>query len=122
MADILLIDDDDDFRTMLRITLQRLGHQVVEAGDGNKGIEFHKQQHFDVVLVDLIMPEKEGMETITEMRVNRPDTKIIAISGGGRISAKDILPMAKAVGANQVLAKPFSNEEMLAVFNKLGIH
>ncbi|HVY23820.1 MAG TPA: response regulator [Steroidobacteraceae bacterium] len=121
MPRILLIDDDDDFRTMMSITLQRLGYEVEEANDGNKGIALHQQREFDVVMVDLIMPEKEGMETITEMRVNRPETKIIAMSGGGRISAKDILPMARAVGANQVLAKPFSNEEMLAAFKRLGV-
>lgn len=121
MAHILLIDDDDNFRTMLRITLQRMGHEVIEANDGKQGIRLHQQNVVDLVMVDLIMPEKEGMETIGEMRAHSPDAKIIAMSGGGRMHARDILSMAKAVGANQALAKPFSNEDMLVAFQSLGV-
>ena len=121
MALILLVDDDDNFRTMLRITLQRLGHQIKEAGDGNEALKLCQQEAFDAVMLDLIMPEKEGMETIVELRKQTPDVKIIAMSGGGRLNAKDILLAAKAIGANQILAKPFSNESMVDALKALSV-
>jgi CheY-like chemotaxis protein len=121
MAHILLVDDDENFRTMLRITLQRLGHQITEATDGSMAIKLHAQNNYDAVMMDLIMPDKEGMETIVEMRKDHPDTKIIAMSGGGRMNAKDILTMAKAVGADQILAKPFENEKLIDTLKSLGI-
>jgi len=114
MPQILLIDDDESLRKTLRITLQRLGHVVAEARDGDEAIRLHEKTAFDVVLTDLIMPNKEGIETIITLRRQRPDVKIIAMSGGGRLNAKDILAVAKAMGAHQVLAKPFSHEALVA--------
>ncbi len=121
MARILLVDDDENFRTMLRITLQRIGHQITEAGDGSMAITLCAQNAYDAVMMDLIMPDKEGMETIVEMRKNHPSIKIIAMSGGGRMSARDILTMAKAVGADQILAKPFENGELVNTLKSIGI-
>jgi CheY-like chemotaxis protein len=119
MTHILLVDDDDHFRTMLRITLQRLGYTVSEADNGSKAINMYRQEPYDAVFMDLIMPEKEGIETIAEIRRERPDAKIIAMSGGGRMNANDILSVAKAMGANQALAKPFSNESMMRALKAL---
>ena len=114
MAHLLIVDDDDPFRKMLRLTLQQLGHLVAEARDGDEALLLHQKVAFDMILTDLIMPNKEGIETIISLRRQRPEVKIIAMSGGGRLNAKDILAVAKAMGANQVLAKPFSNESLVA--------
>jgi len=117
MATILLVDDDESFRTMMGITLERMGHQITQASDGAQALRLFQQDDFAVTLIDLIMPEKEGMETITEMRLLRPTAKIIAMSGGGRMNARDVLSIAKAIGVTQTLAKPFSNEELMAALN-----
>jgi len=122
MANILLVDDDDNFRSMLRITLQRLGHQISEASNGLVALKLFQLHLYDVVILDLIMPEKEGIETIRDLRKQRPDVKIIAMSGGGRLKAMDILSVAKAVGADQVLAKPFSNDNLLDALNAVTAH
>lgn len=121
MARILLVDDDHHFRGMLLITLQRLGHDVTEAADGSKALDAFSQQSFDAAIIDLIMPDKEGMETISQMRRMKPDAKIIAMSGGGRMNAKDILVLAAAMGANQTLAKPFSNESLVAALQAVKV-
>jgi DNA-binding response OmpR family regulator len=121
MAQILLIDDDDQFRDMLRITLQRMGHDVVEAADGRIALRLGAQQNFDVAMVDMIMPDKEGMETITEMRKSKPDMRIIAMSGGGRMNSRDILLLAAGIGANKTLAKPFSNEELADALRAVNV-
>jgi len=100
-------------RRLLNRVLVQVGYDVVEAANGLEGLEIQRQEHFDLVLTDLIMPEKEGLETIQELRKRRADLKIIAMSGGGRGSGLDYLVMARQLGADRVLAKPFSNQELL---------
>ncbi|MGA2692059.1 MAG: response regulator [Opitutaceae bacterium] len=114
MKRILLVDDDDLFRRMLALILTKLGYEVREACNGKEAIKLFDDSAPDVVLTDLIMPEKEGLETIAEIRQSHPHVKIIAMSGGGRVSAVDHLRVAKAMGADQILAKPFSNEAVAA--------
>jgi CheY-like chemotaxis protein len=114
MAHILLIDDDDGFRRMLRRTLERAGHSVTEAGDGAQALHALRDITVDLVITDLIMPEMEGIETIRELRQSHPDLGIIAMSGGGRMTPEGYLAAAKVFGAARVLAKPFENEELFA--------
>ncbi len=119
MAKILLIEDDNDVRTMLKLTLTHCGHTVIEAKNGREGIALFNQAGADLVITDIVMPEKEGLEVLMEVRKKNPGVKIVAISGGGRSSATDYLKMAKLMGANRVLPKPFSNDALLAVVNEL---
>lgn len=110
---ILLIDDDDLFRKALRLTLERAGHAVTEAVDGNDGLRRYGEGTFDLVITDLIMPGKEGLETIRELRAGNPAVRILAMSGGGRIDSRDYLTMAKAFGAMRVLDKPFTERDLI---------
>ena len=112
MSRILLIDDDEAFRTTLRLTLTQLGHNVSEACDGREGLQLHSVEPADVVFTDIIMPDREGIETIIALRRTQPDVRIIAMSGGGRVDARDYLSMAKKLGARCVLEKPFSIASM----------
>jgi YesN/AraC family two-component response regulator len=98
---------------MLREVLRRAGYEVQEARDGAEGTKFYRDHPADLILTDLIMPEKEGLEIIQEFRRDHPKVKIIAMSGGGRHGSYDYLKIAKAFGAQQVLAKPFSHQEIL---------
>lgn len=119
MSHLLVVDDDDAFRTMLRLTLQKFGHMVAEASNGEEALRLHEETAFDVLLIDILMPQKEGIETILEIRKQRPGAKIIAISGGGSISAKELLYYAKNIGANLTLAKPFSDEALIDALAQL---
>lgn len=119
MPRILLVDDDDSLRTMLRINLVKMGHHVLEARDGRQALALFEQEPPEVVITDLVMPEKEGLEIIRELRRKHPEVKIIAMSGGGRATATGYLKIAKAMGADLVLAKPFSNDEMRAGIDQL---
>ena len=112
MPRILLVDDDDSFRKMLQLTLVKLGHEVTEARDGKEALHLCAQEPPDVVLTDLVMPEKEGLETIATLKRGWPEVKVIAMSGGARINARDFLKVAKLMGAHATLEKPFSNQEM----------
>jgi CheY-like chemotaxis protein len=114
MAHILLIDDDEAFRSMLRRTLQRLGHTVTEAADGAAALRVLRDATVDLVMTDIIMPGMEGIETIRALRRGHPQLNVIAMSGGGRIKAEGYLDDAKAFGAVRVLRKPFDGEELLA--------
>jgi CheY-like chemotaxis protein len=121
MTSILLVDDDEEFRSMLSESLSQAGYEVREARDGREATQLYCDHPCDLVITDLIMPEKEGLETIEEFRRNYPKAKIIAISGGSRHGPFDYLKMAKAFGARQVLAKPFTRQEILeAVTQVLG--
>jgi DNA-binding response OmpR family regulator len=111
---ILLIDDDVAVLRTLEIVLGDRGYDVITAKDGVEGMRLFQQNHPDLVITDLIMPEKEGIETIIEMRRGWPDTKIIAISGGGRTHNECFLKMAAGLGAAAVLPKPFMPDELAA--------
>ncbi|MDB4444242.1 response regulator [bacterium] len=119
MANILIIEDDDQLRTMLREMLERIGYKVTEARNGNEGIERYRENPADLVITDIIMPEKEGVETIIELTRDFPDVNIIAISGGGRVPAEEYLRMVKKLGAKHTLVKPFIREKLLEAVKDL---
>lgn len=119
MKKILLIDDDPALRSAVAQSLARSGYQVVEAGNGAEGLSIYRADPADLIITDIVMPEKEGLETIMELRKEFPSVKVIAISGGGRNRPGDYLPVAKRLGANRALAKPFSRSELLAVVREL---
>lgn len=115
MAHILLIDDFDAYRAMLRDFLEESGHTVVEAGDGQEGLNRYSSETFDLVITDIIMPKKEGAETIIELRRMDAGARIIAISGGGKmVLAHTCLQIARSLNVKEVLEKPFPMEHLTA--------
>ena len=116
MARILVIEDDRQVREVLKQMLERGGFEVDTATNGKQGIERFLQQPADVVVTDILMPEKDGLETIEELTRDNPKLPIIAISGGGPgKKAQFALDVAQLCGAGRILAKPFSRKEILAV-------
>ena len=113
MARILIIDDEKLARVTVRKILERAGYQIVEASTGLEGINQFRAGNIDLVVTDIIMPDMEGIETILELRRIEPDVRIIAVSGGGRTRNLDFLKMAADRGARRVLAKPFSQNDLL---------
>lgn len=113
MAKILVIDDEPSILLMIKKMLEKAGHEVDMALNGKEGMQIFEKNKADLLITDIIMPEKEGLETIVEMRKKYPVLKIIAISGGGRISAEGYLPGAKLLGANMVFQKPLIQKEFL---------
>ena len=114
MAKILVIEDEELARYTLCDVLQMAGHDVDEADNGVAGTMLHKTPPYDLVITDIIMPEKEGIWAILEILEENPAQKIIAISGGGRLGAEGYLESALALGALATLAKPFSDEELIS--------
>jgi DNA-binding response OmpR family regulator len=119
MAKILVIDDEPSILLMIKKMLEKAGHEVDMALNGKEGMQLFENNKADLLVTDIIMPEKEGLETIVEMRKKYPDLKIIAISGGGRISADGYLPGAKLLGANMVFQKPLIQKEFLEAVSSL---
>ena len=113
MSRILIIDDDIQILKMLRKMLEHEGYEVVDAADGNKGLKLYQEDPTELIIIDLIMPEKEGIETIIDLRREFPEVKIIAMSGGGHGEPDSYLHMAKGLGAQRTLTKPFGKEELL---------
>jgi DNA-binding NtrC family response regulator len=121
MKRVLIIDDDEQLRALLHEILERAGFAVMEAANGSEGLKLFRTDPADLVITDLIMPEKEGVETILELRREFPDARVIAISGGGRNGSASYLPIAARLGARRTVAKPFSRQEILeAVRDALG--
>ncbi len=116
---ILIIDDEPHILLMLKKMLEREGYEIDIASDGSEGLELFKNDPTDLVITDIIMPEKEGLETIREMKRMKADLKIIAMSGGGKISADNYLDTAKIFGASAVMQKPFTPKEMVATIKGL---
>ena len=114
MAKILVIDDDSAVRDTLVQVLEDGGYEVASAEDGKRGIASFRRDPPDLVITDIIMPEMEGIQTITELRRIRPNAKIIALSGGGRIGNTDFLSVARYLGAMDVIAKPFDLDDLLS--------
>ena len=119
MQRILIIDDDHHILLMIKKMLERAGFEVELASNGNEGLELFKRLQVDLVITDIIMPEKEGLETIREMKRLRADLKIIAMSGGGKVSSDNYLNMAKIFGASRIISKPFSQKQMVSAVQEL---
>jgi DNA-binding NtrC family response regulator len=113
MERILIIDDEQQIRSMLRLMLERDGYEVVEAPDGIEGIKAYRQKPADLIITDLIMPNKDGIGMIIELQKEFPDVKIIAMSGGGLNKPEGYLKGAKKLGAACTLTKPIDREKML---------
>ena len=118
MARILIIDDDDLLRGVIAKSLGYAGHEVLQAGDGQQGVDLFNATAVDLVITDLIMPVQEGVETILRLRRTRPGMPIIAISGG-LTNSKLYLDMAAKIGAQRVLPKPFTPQELIQVINEV---
>jgi PAS domain S-box-containing protein len=116
---ILVIDDEELLRRTVQRTLADAGYDVVDAADGDAGLEQLKHGAFDIAVVDIFMPGKEGIETIMQLRRSRPVMKIIAISGGGAPGEWNLLGVARRLGADRALAKPFTPDQLLAVVNEV---
>ena len=112
MANILVIDDESEVRYAIRAVLEDQGHAVSEAETGTAGLAAIEDKPFDLVICDIIMPDKEGIETIVEIKQRLPKQKIVAISGGGRIKKEDYLAVASAVGATYTVSKPFDADTL----------
>jgi CheY-like chemotaxis protein len=119
MARILVIDDDEHFRRYLRTLLERAGHRVMVASDGDLGLRAIANDPSDLVVCDILMPEKDGLETIRELHRSHPNVKIVAVSGGSAVMGIDFLKDARAFGANAVLPKPFQPEDFLSLLGRL---
>ncbi|MEW6429086.1 MAG: response regulator [Thermodesulfobacteriota bacterium] len=113
MATILIIDDDVQILWVMRKMLEQAGHTVMSASDGEKGFKLYHDSPTDLVITDMIMPGKSGMNIVADLLHDQPDAKIIAISGGGAIEAERYLNLARTLGAQATLSKPFSMQALL---------
>ncbi|MBD3420206.1 MAG: response regulator [Chitinivibrionales bacterium] len=114
MKTILIVDDDEIMRTMLQDMLAIEGYAVDCAPDGAVVQHMLKNQSYDLIVTDIVMPEKEGIETIIHIRKAHPDLPVIAISGGGRMAPGDYLEVAQGLGVNFTFAKPLDRKEFVA--------
>jgi DNA-binding response OmpR family regulator len=119
MAKILVIDDEPSILIMIKKMLEREGHLVDTAANGRVGTELFEKNNHDLIITDIIMPQKEGLEIILELRKKHPKLKIVAISGGGRIGPEGYLPSAKLFGADMVFQKPLIKNEFVEAISKL---
>lgn len=120
MRSILVIDDDGAILDMISWMLKKEGYKALTATDGKEGMRTIKNTpEIDLVITDLLMPEKEGIETISELKKGFPQIKILAISGGGIGSTETYLSIAKKLGADLTLKKPFTKRDLVESVQKL---
>jgi YesN/AraC family two-component response regulator len=115
MESILIIDDEPQIRSMIRLILERAGYSVMEAADGVEGIRRFHETPVNLIITDLIMPNKDGIGMIIELKKEFPDIKIIAMSGGGLNRPEGYLRGAQKLGAACTLSKPINRQELLRV-------
>jgi CheY-like chemotaxis protein len=115
MPRILIVDDDELFRPMLRSTLIKLGHTVRDTENGDEAMMMFQQEPADILITDIIMPGMEGLEVIAMFKRRFADLKVIAMSGAGRVVETNYLKLATEEGADAVLEKPFSTQQLEAV-------
>ena len=119
MKKILVVDDDDLIRDLIYEILESNGFQVVLAENGNKALDILKHEEVDLIITDIIMPDKEGIETIMDIKRMLPKAKIVAMSGGGQLDANSYLNIAKRLGVKATLNKPFNPNKLLSLINEI---
>lgn len=120
MASVLVVDDDSAFRTVCCRILCNAGHTADEAVDGGHALRLIRLNLPDVIVTDMLMPDRDGVELIRTVKQHWPSVRILAISGRGAFAEFDILKMAGMVGADATLAKPLSGEELLEAVGRLA--
>jgi CheY-like chemotaxis protein len=116
-ATILIVDDEVHLRGFLRALLEKAGHVVLEAADGNEGLEVFRSNEIDMVIADMLMPQKEGPAMISELRQESPDLKIVGTSGATDKTTR--LQMARTLGADAIISKPFQTAAFLELTERL---
>ncbi len=119
MKSILVVEDDDAYRRSLGQILAKSGFAIVPAANGREALSAYDPSIIDAVVLDLIMPDVEGIETLTKLRRAAPGVKVLAISGGGQIGAKDYLDLASKLGAQETLEKPFTAEVFINALQRV---
>ena len=129
MGSILIIDDEEDIRDALQMVLESAGHNVKVASNGNDAVELQRSEPADLIITDIIMPGKDGVDTIKEIRQEFPGIRIIAISGGGGVQPTEYVPeaitttaylaAAKEAGADMVFTKPFERKDLIQAVDDL---
>jgi DNA-binding response OmpR family regulator len=120
MALVLVIDDEPAMRNMIERIARTEGHEVVAACDGNEGLALCVARRPDIVITDIIMPDREGIETIREMRRAHPSVRIIAVSGAPTLNGVSFLELAKKAGADAGVQKPFRAAELIAAVKSVN--
>jgi DNA-binding NtrC family response regulator len=110
---ILIIDDEEQIRSVLRLTLEKVGYKVLEAPDGGKGIKLCRLNPVHLVLTDIFMPNKEGIETIIELKRDFPEVKIFAMSGGGSVGPETFLKISSQLGVLRTFTKPIDRKALI---------
>ncbi|HXC67262.1 MAG TPA: response regulator [Nitrospiraceae bacterium] len=114
MPSVLVVDDEDQLRQLIREILEQAGYQVTEARDGKEAVQQYRLAPADVVIMDILMPEQDGLETTSTLRREFPNVKIIAITGSSEmIGILSFLDVAKMLGAHRALQKPFEMQTLL---------
>lgn len=111
---VCIIEDDELVRARLADTLRGDGHDVFEAEGASDGIELIRNNKAEVAVIDILMPDRDGLEAIGQLRRTRPDLRIVAISGGGRVGPQVYLDLAKQIGADVSLVKPIDDADLKA--------
>ena len=129
MGSILIVDDEEDIRDALSMVLESAGYDVKVASNGNEAVELQREQPADLIITDIIMPQKDGVSTIKEIRQEFPGIRIIAISGGGGVQPIEYVPdaitttaylaAAKEAGADRVFTKPFERKDLIKAIDEL---
>ncbi len=121
MTRVLVVEDDSNLRNIVRCILQKAGYEVIEACNGIEAADKIAEFSIQLVITDILMPDREGIETIVGLRRKYPNVKIIAMSGGGKGGADHYLDMAREFGADQTMHKPFDKADLLdAVEDLIG--
>ena len=119
MATVLIADDDQRVRELLKRMLETAGYETITASNGNEALKLYQAKKPDLLIIDIVMPEKEGIETIIELRNINPDVSIIAISGGGTVGPETYLGIAEKLGAKETIEKPIVKDELISKVSKV---
>jgi DNA-binding NtrC family response regulator len=115
---ILVVDDDASIRRTLNILLSKAGYEVIQASDGSEAVRLWRDRGGDLVITDLHMPQKDGIETIIELLTHSPGIRIIAMSGGGQTKRLDLLGNMALLGTVLTIEKPFTLAEMMTLVGR----
>ncbi|OEU66818.1 MAG: response regulator receiver protein [Desulfovibrio sp. S3730MH75] len=119
MKKILIIDDDPKMRDLLKHYLKEEPATLLTAPDGEVGVQLFADHEIDLIIIDIFMPNMDGIQTIIEIKQKKADSKILVISGGGEYTGLEYIKQAKALGAEKALVKPFTKDDFLKTVNSM---